>query len=499
MDGMYQNNNLYGQQNSEYQLNNMPEKKKGNGIKIAVGIACVLAALICIGIGALAYYRSTPSYKVNKGLQNLAMEIVQMKNPLAEKIGMGDILLMMQEEGFHAETELNVPVNAPVIGKTTIGVDTDFNKDVPGKELSAEMSISMMNWDAAHLNIYADDEAICFSIPELLMEDLYIENENVISRYNGSIWSRFFSPSDLKDFSIELFPDKDKRVSMRDLRKISTIMEDFEEDFNALREGMITEKTEPGVYRVTYPSKETDRLLKDLLENYAKLYDEAEALKELQSYDKLVDSDVILLFEIDSTNRIGSIVLESPIEILDGRMSFEGEIFFLGETRSIDKTRGEVAVSVADKNPIEVIWQAQMTSYDTIYQVDTELKWTEDEDTTGKMKFVVNCDAVDDEFDMTFSMKNETKAIEFVLEGSVDDIVKGESVELDLDEAVFSMNGKEFKVTGDVSIEPLTESVKPLAKPETAFFEMTNSDLMVILYRLGNEYGGIFGSLLKYL
>lgn len=545
MDEMNQNNNPYGQQNDGYQANNPyqqnnayqpndpyqhdnayqsndpyyhnpyqpqdnsgvqmvqpynpPEKRKGNGVKIAVGVACALVVLIGIGVGVLAYYRSTPSYKVNKGLQNLAKEFVQTKNPLVEKIGIADILLMMQEEGSHVETKLNVPVDVPMFGETTIGVDTDFYKDVPGKELSADTSISVMNWDFAHLNIYANDEVFCFSIPELFMEDMYIENENVVSQYNDSIFGDVY-PSDMEDFSINLFPDADESISMRDLENMSAAMEDFEDDFNALRDGMTIEKVEKGLYRVTFPVNETDRLLKHLMENSAKLYNEEEFLQELKEYKKLIASDVSLLFEIDSQNRIGSIMLESPLEILDGKVSFEGELFFLGKTRSIDMIQGKIVINGVNDRSGEVVWQVQMTSDDTVYRVDMDLKWAEEEETLGKMKFVVNCDAVNDEFEMTFSSKDDTDDMEFVLEGSVDDIVKGESVEFNLDQAAVRVDGEELlKVTGNISIEPLTKAVKPSVEPETAFFEMTNADWMVILYRLNDEYGGILESLLGYL
>lgn len=507
MDGINNNNNSYGQQNNPYQTQdnsgypgNTPEKKKGSGVKIAVGIACALAVLIGIGIGVLAYYRSTPSYKINKGLQKLAMEIVQTKNPLAEKIGIEDILVMMQEEGSHVETELNVPIAVPMIGTTTIGVDVDFYKDMPGKELSADTSFSVMNWDVAHLNIYANDEVFCFSIPELFLEDLYIENENVISQYNDSIWSELFSPSNMDDFSIELFPDADEQISIRGLHNMSDIIEDFGDDFKDLKDSMVVEKTQTGVYRVIFPSQETNRLFKDLLENYAKLYDEAEALQGLKGYEKLLDSDVSLLFEIDGTNRIESIMLESPVEISDGKISFEGELFFMGGTRSIDKMQGRIAVNGAYGNSGEALWQIQTTSDDTVYRMDMDLKLTEEEETVGKMKFVVNCDASDDEFEMTFSAKDETNDMEFVLEGSADDIVKGESVELDLDQAAVSVDGEElFKVTGNISVEPLEKAIKPSAEPKTALFEMTDADLTRILDRLDDEYGGILGSMFNYL
>lgn len=492
MDGMNQNNNPYP--------HSQPPKKKGTGIKIAVGVVCAFAVLIGIGIGVLAYYRSTPSYKINKGLQNLALEIAWTKNPLAEKIGMEDILLMMQEEGSHVETRLNVPLDVPMLGKTTVGVDMDFCKDVPGKELCADTSFSIMNWDVAHLNIYANDEVFCFSIPELFMEDMYIDNENVISQYNDSVWSELFSPSDMGDFSIELFPDEDERIFMNGLHKMYNIMEDFWEDFEEIRDRMAIDKVETGVYRVTFPGDVTDRLLKNLLGNYAEMYSGVEALQELKEHKDLVGSDVDLLFEIDGKNRIESIMLESPVEVLDGKISLEGELLFLGEARSIDKMQGKIGIKDTDGKRRETLGQIQMASDDTAYRVDTDLKLNEGEKTVGKMKIIVNCDAADDEFDMEVSFRNETNDMKFALEGSVDDIVKGESVEINLDQAAASVDGEEvFKATGDVAIEPLDRAVKPSADPKTALFNMTNSDLMGILFRLNGEYGGIFGSLLDNL
>lgn len=546
MDGMNQNsNNPYGQQNDAYQVNNLnqqnnayqasdsyqqnnayqtsdpyhhnpyqpqdnsdmqmtypynaPENKKGNGAKIAVGIACALVALIGIGVGVLAYHRSTPSYRISKGFQNLGKEIVQTRNPLADKIGMSDILLMMQEEGSHVETKLNFSVDMPLLGKTTMGVDTDLYRDVHAKELSADTNFSMMNWDFAHLNIYANDEVFCFSMPELFLEDLYIENENVISQYNHSIFGDAY-PSDIEDFSINLFPDANESVSMRDLSNLSTALENFQDDFNALRDGMTIGKVEKGLYRVTLPAKETDRLLKNLMENSANMYGEEELLRELKTYKNLMASDVSLLLEIDGKNRIESILLESPIEMFDGEASLEGELFFLGEARSIDKIQGKITVNSVYGLSIGALWQIQQTSDDDIYRVETDLKWTEEKETIGKMKFVVNCDAVKDEFDLTFSMQDEVDALEFILESSIDDIVKGESLEIDLDKMVVSMDGEErIDVTGNVSIEPLTEAVKSSAEPKTALFEMTEADWLDILYQLDDEYGAILNSLVDYL
>lgn len=544
MDGMNQNNNNdpYGQQNNTYQVNDPNQQnnayqpnnpyyhnpyqpqdnpyqqqvnpagqminpynpqKKGFGVKIAVGIVCALVVMIGIGVGVLAYYRSTPSYKISKGFQNLAKEIVQIGNPLADKIDVSDILRMMQEDGGHVETKLNFLVNVPSFGETTLGVDTDFYKDVHAKEMSADTSFSVMNIDFAHLNIYANDEVFCFSVPELFMENLYIENENVVSQYNDSIFGNFY-PSYMEDFSINLFPDENKRVSLRDLKNLSVDYGNFDGHLEAFLDKMTIEKAEKGLYRVTFPQHETDRVVKDLLEYSIQLYGNDQTLEELtealKEYTNFVDSDVSFLFEIDGKNRIKSIMLESPIEMLDGDASIEGELLFRGETRSIDKIQGKIAVNGADGKPTEALWQIQLTADDDEYRMDMDLKLSEAEKTLGKMKYVMDCDAVKDRFDFSYSLKTDRMEVSAVIEGSIDDYEKGESIEIDLDKAEVSYTSATetidvIKISGDISIEPLKNTIKPSVEPETAFFEMSYLDWLGIIYQLDDEYGGLLGSL----
>lgn len=527
MDGMNQNNNPYGQQNNPYQQMNNPYQpnnayqannpyqpqdnyggqvvnpynphgqKKGPNVKVIIaGIACALVVLIGIGVGVLVHYRSTPSYKINKGFQNLAKEIMQTGNPLVEKIGMDDIMSMLQEDGGHMETEINLTMDLPFIGEMTMGVDTDYYKDVKGKELNADTSFSVMNFAFAHLSIYANDEVLCFSIPELYMEDLYIKNENVLKQYNRSIWADVY-PIDGEDFSIDLFQDQDERVSMRNLRNMANTIGEFEDDFKACGDAMIVEKVENGLYRVTIPQKEYDRLVKDLFEYYDTIYGDQEAaavlLDALYEYKKLIASDANILFEINGQNRIESIMLENPVEILDGEASFEGELFFMGEERSIDKIQGKIAINGVYGQASEMLWQVQQTSDDDSYRMDMDIKFNEDGETLSKIKVVANCDAVRDDFDVTFSYKDEAEDWEFTLEGDLNVIEKGEEFELDLDKAALSLDGEElFKITGSVNIEPLKKSIKPSAQPETAFFEMTESDWEDIGDQIDSGYGGLF-------
>lgn len=481
----------YGGQVSPY----VPQaQKKGTAVKIVIGAACALVFIMALLIGGMVYLRSKPAYKISMGFRNLGKEMDQTQNRLVEKIGINELLLMMEEEGSHVDSSLNFATELPLLGSTTLGIDTDFYKDMQAKELNADTTLSLMNMDFAHLNIYADEEIFCFSLPELFLENMYIENEHVVSQYNNSILAQLGSSSSMEDFSIDLFADADDKIRPQEWRDLDKIWEKFEGDLTACKEGMTIAKVEKGLYRVTLPQKESDRLLKDLLDSYVEINDALEMQDLWDDYKNLLSSDIGLLFEMNGS-RIDSIMLEEPVSLWDNTASIGGELFFLGEARSIDKVQGKITIEGVDGKTREVIGQIKQTSDSDVYQMDVDVKYSEEEE-SGKIKFVMNCDAARDEFDMTFSVKDSADDMEIALEGSLDDIVEGESLEINLDQVTFSTDDEEvYRVSGDIAIEPLQDKIKATVKPETAFFEMSLYDWEEIINKLDDAYGSILNSL----
>lgn len=490
-----QQNNMYGNPNQFYGQPVQPyqprgRRKSGKALIIA---ACVVAVLVILGVAARAYYTGRPLYKIAKGLMNLSQEFGEVKNPLVDKVGIEDIMAMMKEEGSHVKTKMNFTTDT-FLGSTTLGIDTDLYKDMRAKELDSSTAVSIMNYEMAHLDLYGNEEMICFSIPELFMEDMYFNTENVVSQYNNSILSddEMFGKADIEDFSIELFPEDEDRISIGDWRSVSGYMERYDEAMAACRENMTVEKADKGVYRLTCQAKDVDRLVREMLESSEDLYvtqdGELELLKE---YDQLVASDVSILFAINNQNKIESITLENPVELLDGDASVNGEIFFLGEERSIDTIQGKITITNVYEEKTEVICQVVQTLEKDDYQVGMDLKYTADE-SDGKMKFTMECDASKDTFDMTFSMKDDIDTLEVTAEGSLDDIVKGESFALELEDFTVNMDGEKLcTITGDIEVEPLKEKITPGVEAKTAIFEMTYEDVGDIAYKLAMEYGSL--------
>lgn len=493
----YGQNNPYQPQNLNpaYGPQYMPQKPKRNlTAKILIAVAsAVVIVFAAVGIG-MAYFRSTPAYRLGKAFQNLNEEMAQITNPLTEKIGIEDLALMMAEEGSHMSTQINF-TSESMFG-TTFGIDTEYYKDMEHKELSADTNINLMNYDFAHLNIYADEEAFCFSIPELFIENMYIDNENVMSQYNRSFLAEMSGISEAEDFSIDLFTDAEERLSLRDWQSMDGYAKRYAEDIEACREKMVMEKAEKGVYRIVCPGREMDRLLQDMMDNYEAVYEMAGEDEWWKEYDRLIDSDISMLFEINGQNHIESITFEEPVALLDGMASMDASLYFLGSMRSIDKMQGEINVAGEDGVERSVHLQILQTPSEDAYTFDMDIELTEDEDSLLRMKYVSNSDAARDEFDVSFSMWNDEEDIELALKGGLDDIVIGRSLDLELEEMTFNMDGEElFKITGDLMIEPFEGEVTSSVQKETAFFEMTEDDWYDILYEIDDAYGGILNYL----
>lgn len=482
---------VYGAQGQQY----LPQQqKKGVSVKILIAVVSVVIVIFTIvGIGT-AYFRSTAAYKLGKGAQNLAKEFVQIQDPLMDKLGLEALALMMAEDGSHIDTTINF--TAESLYGTTIGVDTESYKDVPNKQMSANTSVSVMNYEFAHLNLYADEESFCFSIPELFIEDMYIDNENVISQYNQSFLAEVLGISDAEDFSIDLFADMDDRMSIREWKDLDAFAERYEEDFQACREKMVMEKAGKGFYRIVFPAREMDRLLQDLTKTYDQIYEMAGEEQWWKEYDRLIDSDISVLFEISKSNRIESISLETPVAMLDGTASMEASLHFLGDQRSIDRIQGEISVQGEDDIERAIHYQIVQTARENTYKLDMDVELMEENDSVLRVKYVTNSDADKDDFDMNFSVWDDEEDMELILEGNLDDIVKGRSLLLDLERITFRMDGEElFKITGEILVEPLEDEVTGNVEKKTAFFDMTEDDWLDILYEIDDAYGGFLNYL----
>lgn len=479
----------------------LPPKNHKKTARIII-LCAAAVALVAILSGCFAYTHSA-SYKVKKGFLNLMREAEEMKNPLAEKLGAGEIRHMLVEDGAHLNSRLNVTTGT-VFGEVTLGVDTDCETDRRQKEMAASTNVSVMNYELASMQMYGDQEKLCFSIPELYLKDVYIENENVCRQYNHSLWAEVFGKASGDDFSIDLFPDAWLFGDEEGVGR--AFLKEYADEIAECRRHMSMEKAGKDLYRVSFDELYFDDLVRQFLYDYVDFskVGREDAMGILSYYDVVTSAHAIsFILEIDDANRIESIRLEEPLFLCDGKIRVDGDIHFLGEKRSIEKMQGMLTVKKEQekKQETEIIWQTVQSLELDNYLMESDVKcsYTANGETQKvRLGCELECDGRKNSFDGEFSVENAMEDLEMVWEASGDfsHINKGESFDLELDEMLISVNNEELAlVRGDISLSPLQRRVRQNVKAETAFFELSEREWNGILDRVYKDYERLLESM----
>ncbi len=486
-----QNRNTFG---PPAQLYLPPKNHKRTALII---ILCVAAVVLVSVLGGWIYHTHSAAYKIEKGFLNLMREAEEMKNPLAEKIGADQIRRMFVEEGAHLDTKMNVTTDT-FLGQVTLGVDTDCEVDRREKEMAASTSVSVMNYELATLEFYGDEENFCFSIPELYLENVYIENENVLDQYNHSMWAQFFGKAEGDDFSIDLFPDAwifgdEEGVGRAFLRE-------YADEIAECRRHMTMEKAGKDLYRVSFDELYFNELVRQFLYDYVDFskVGREDAMGILSYFDVVSGADEIsFILEINGANRIESIRVEEPLSLCDGRIRIDGDIYFLGEKRSIEKMQGMLTVKSGqqeERRETEMVWQTTQSLELDDYRMESDIKCgiTENGETRNvRLGCELECDGRKNSFDGEVTLKDVEDDFELAWQasGGFSHITKGESFDMEIDELTFSVEDEElWLVRGDVGLSPLKRQVRQNVKAKTAFFELSEREWDKIIEKVYKDY-----------
>ena len=486
-----QNRNTFG---PPAQLYLPPKNHKRTALII---ILCVAAVVLASVLGGWIYHTHSAAYKIEKGFLNLMREAEEMKNPLAEKIGADQIRRMFVEEGAHLDTKMNVTTDT-FLGQVTLGVDTDYEVDRREKEMAASTSVSVMNYELATLEFYGDEENFCFSIPELYLENVYIENENVLDQYNHSMWAQFFGKAEGDDFSIDLFPDAwifgdEEGVGRAFLRE-------YANEIAECRRHMAMEKAGKDLYRVSFDELYFNELVRQFLYDYVDFskVGREDAMGILSYFDVVSGADEIsFILEINGANRIESIRVEEPLSLCDGRIRIDGDIYFLGGKRSIEKMQGMLTVKSGqqeERRETEVVWQTTQSLELDDYRMESDIKCgiTENGETRNvRLGCELECDGRKNSFDGEVTLKDVEDDFELAWQasGGFSHITKGESFDMEIDELTFSVEDEElWLVRGDVGLSPLKRRVRQNVKAKTAFFELSEREWDKIIEKVYRDY-----------
>lgn len=475
-------------------------------------LICVIVAVTLItGILWFSYTHSA-SYRIQKGFVKLFREEAALKNPMNEKLGTEALYRMLFTEGGEADTKLNVTFNT-FLGEVTLGVDTDYVKDMREKELSSSTALSIMNYEFGHVDVYADRENVCFSVPELFLEDLYVENEDVLAQYNRSMWADdwLFGEASGDDFSIDLFSAPWYVTDEEGAGK--AFLNRYAMEIESCRRHMTMEKAGRNVYRVSFEGSSFNALVRQILSDY--LHDH---LHFPQSYREGIlgimscfdpgsgSEEIAFLLEIDERGSIGSIRLEHPISLGRGAIRLDGDIYFLGGENSLEKMQGRIFFDnkeAEEAREQEIVWQVVRSLEQGEYRMEAEAKYSflrNDVKQTVKLEGDFDYDGPKNSFKTKVSA--DIQETEFAMEASGDfsHIRKGEGFDLELDEVQFLIDGEQnMLVRGEIDLAPLSGRVKQFAEPKTALFAMGEDDWSRILEKIDREYGYLWEMAADYL
>lgn len=486
-----QNRNTFG---PPAQLYLPPKDHKRTALIVSLCVAAVALAAI---LGGWFTHVHSAAYKIQRGFLNLMREAEEVKNPLAEKIGTDGIRRMLAEEGAHLDTRMNVTTDT-FLGQVTLGVDTDCEIDRREKEMAASTRVSVMNYELANLELYGDQEKLCFSIPELYLENIYIENENVLDQYNHSMWAEVFGKAEGDDFSIDLFPDAwlfgdEEGVG-------SAFFKEYAYEIAECRRHMTMEKAGKDLYRVSFDELYFNELIRQFLYDYVDFskVGREEAMGILSYFNVISSADEIsFLLEINGANRIESIRVEEPLSLCDGKIKISGDIYFLGEKRSIEKMQGMLTVKnerQEERKETEIVWQMTQSLELDDYLMESDIKYglTENGETQNlRFGCELECDGRKNSFDGEVSLKDMEEDFEVVWQasGGFSHITKGESFDLELDELLISAEDEEILlVRGDIGLSPLKRRVRQNVKAKTALFELSEQEWNRIFEKVYRDY-----------
>ena len=465
--------------------------------KTLIIVLCVCVAVLAIVLLGWLRHINSPAYRVQRGLFNLAREAEEMKNPLMEKAGVGAVRQMMAKEGYSADSKLNVTVETGdyYLGEITLGVDTECDKDMTRKEMAASTTLSMMNYEFGHVEVYGDDENFCFSVPELLLEDMYIENEYVLSQYNDSFFGQMFGEVEEDgvlvergtrldyDYSIDLF--NDQWIFADEDGIVSAFLEKYASEVEECRRHMTIEKAGTDLYRVSFDPLYFNELVREVLYDYLSynMAGREQVLGMVSDFDIIANEDISFLFAINRENRIESIRIEEPLSLCQGDLQISGDVYFLGTERSVDKMQGKIEVKnerEEETKEEELTWQVIQSLEADEYRAESNVRYSiaqNGEKQNLGLDIDLLCDGRKDSFETDISLMTPFGEADLTAEGGLSHIQKGESFNLELDEVVLSMDDEELLlIRGEVGVEPLSRRVKQNVKPKTAFFDLTEDD-----------------------
>lgn len=505
----------------------MNKIKSSKGVIIAI-VAAV--AVVCVaGVAAFALLSNTPQARLAKGFAKWS-DVKEDKDIAEEVFGIDELLDSMMYGA--TKKDLSLDVTLPLFNIPTMGVDLVDSCDYPNQKYLAQLELSVSNIELMTMQIAADAEKFYISLPSLLEDTYHVAYEEFAENFNNSVWAEILELNLEEDVQINPWIVKENEKEAEEAEREFAFSEEFMEAMEAKAaetvDSMIVEDAEITVplvrngktvecdtIRVVVSKDDINDMLdmiQEELEN-GKMGEEMRKVMEANGsanvqetmdmviaiFDVRFVEDFQVEFCLDKSNTILQMKTPQNVVVDNGTavgltMDFAGgkkpATILSGDVIVVDGEVAEIQVEFACENTVEGTKELNKFEMDfavseygmdpVLTNVDISYSW--DNETH---EFAMSVDA--DEMEET--------VLGFAFECKFDNIVKGESLSMEIGRCIVNYQGTTvMKMTGDYMVQPLAEEVKIPAESVDAL-EISQMGLQKILFEILGNAGSMSDAL----
>lgn len=524
----FQNNSQYdGQYTTQegyvpYSYNQGPEvpEPKRNGRKLGIIIGSIVAAVAVIAIVCavlLPKLLITDKARVSKALASVGMDMIS-SNPASvfAHVGTEEMFKKFRKESMDLNLSLELDEYSGIgaddfmMSPEGFQIDMQVSQDMKNKQLASNLSLGFLGTELVTADMYADADSIAFSLPMFYDGYLRIPSENIISAYNASALGKNSPAPAGTEFSMNLFADVETNTDM------SEIVVKLGSDALILYDNMTVEKVSSDrQFTLDGKSRSADKYVltiknADFLNLCNHYMDAVSAsdeimsafglnraqLKEVQDgLNKMVKGDII----------VDVYLADSDVACIEARTPLSSPY----DDDSADETLDLVAaVSFGNTDAYNQDYNGKITLSNTedSMSVDITKKTIVDGDKTSS-EFSIYMDLKDNFLDYTFSAGYDKKSGSYTynidvmvdnetftlgLNGTANDIKKGTSCDLSIDDMFMEFDGQRMGFSGNISAGPMDGAIEKPAEDFRDLFDMSEDEVDTLMTEIQTN---LFGSL----
>lgn len=520
--------NPYGPIQDPPPMQGAPEAKpKKNGAGVVVGILCAAAVVLVIAAGVLlarSLAGGNAQQQLAKGIANMAKEMAAYQGAVAGDIGIAELNQLKETGSIHTNIDLSITDPSASGSLSNVDVEVDAVTDYKEKMAEFGLSVGAYGFSVDVGSFAVADNTLYVSAP-LLFEDVYSLNLTNLGRdFNNSAWSALMNETLPEDYSLTLFPDKNSSQNGEQSSGESVLQKLFLNHATTSEDGVQCEvlkqkrtftiggtSAEYGGVRVTMDHDSYNESMEamrdaflasdeymDFMKGYIAAYAGDDG--EFEEYwEEAVDTmfslrfeqDFVLDFYLDKKGRIINISTPEDVAVSSEYVELESlavDIGFAGTERTLDSIEGGVYVQSGD----EILYMgisrtAALT--EEYYSEDLTLCIQSDGgDDEITFRYTNDWGYADRSFDLEMTFEVPESSLGFCADGSFMEIVKGEGYTVRIAHSAVTIDGEDLLLlTGEIMTE-LAEDAIEVPDDATNLLEMSESDIMNLLYGYSSLY-----------